>query len=84
MRTMILSPPALAIIEATVPPMGSASSSLTSVSLIAPEPSNCGASLTAVTVIDAVSLAALKAVVPPLVRTSTLVPRVPVVWSQAR
>ena len=38
-----------------------------------------GASLTAVTVIKAVSVAVLKAVVPPLLETSTFVPSVPLV-----
>ena len=55
-------------------------------SLVEPSatPGMPGASLTAVTVIDAVSVAVLKAVVPPFVLTSTLVPALPLVWSQAR
>ena len=43
-----------------------------------------GKSLTAVTVIDAVSEAVLNAVLPPFVLTSTLLPTAPDVWSQAR
>ncbi len=43
-----------------------------------------GASFTAVTVKLAVPAAVLKAVVPPLVLTSTLLPAKPDVWSQAR
>ncbi|TWT50139.1 hypothetical protein Pla22_28790 [Rubripirellula amarantea] len=43
-----------------------------------------GASLTLVTTIDAVSVAELNAVVPPLLDASTLLPAVPLVPSQAR
>ena len=43
-----------------------------------------GASFTAVTVIDAVSVAVLKAVLPPVVLTSTVLPAEPVLWSHAR
>ena len=43
-----------------------------------------GASLTAVTVMLAVSMAVLYAVLPPLVLTSTFVPGAPLVWSHAR
>ena len=40
---------------------------------------DAGASFTAVTFIEAISVAVEKAVVPPLVEASTLVPKVPVV-----
>src|SRR5438445_329844 len=43
-----------------------------------------GASLMDVTVMVALSVAVLKAVVPPLLEASTLLPTVPLVWSQAR
>ena len=43
-----------------------------------------GASLADVTMIDAVLLCVLKAVVPPFVLLSTLLPALPLVWSQAR
>ena len=46
--------------------------------------SNTGASLTAVTVRLAVSVAVEKAVVPPLLVVSASVPLPPLVWSQAR
>ena len=46
--------------------------------------SNTGASLTALTVRLAVSVAVEKAVVPPLLVVSASVPLVPLVWSQAR
>ena len=46
--------------------------------------SNTGASLTALTVRLAVSVAVEKAVVPPLVVVSASVPLLPLVWSQAR
>ena len=45
---------------------------------------NVGASLTALTVIEALSVAAEKAVLPPLTEVSTLLPAVPLTWSQAR
>src|SRR5262249_25693916 len=47
-------------------------------------PDRTGASLTAVTLIDEVAVAVLKAVTPPFVEASTLLPDVPLVWSQAR
>ena len=43
-----------------------------------------GASLSAFTVMEAVSVAKEKAVVPPLLEASAVVPLVPVDWSQAR
>ena len=43
-----------------------------------------GASLTEVTVIDAVLLCELNAAVPPVTLLSTLLPALPLVWSQAR
>ena len=46
--------------------------------------SNTGASLTAVTVMLAVSVAVLNALLPPLVELSTLLPAAPLLWSQAR
>ena len=46
--------------------------------------SNTGASLTALTVRLAVSVAVEKAVVPPLLVVSASVPPVPLVWSHAR
>src|SRR5436305_1242541 len=52
------------------------------VKLLAPE--STGASLTAVTVIFEVAVAVLKAVVAPVVETSTLFPAEPLVWSQAQ
>src|SRR5256714_571125 len=57
-------------------------SSLIVVKLLAPE--RTGASFTLVTVIFDVAVAVLKAVVPPLTVVSTLVPCVPLVWSQAQ
>src|SRR5438445_427328 len=47
-------------------------------------PARTGASLTLVTVRFDVAVAVLKAVVPPLVVVSTLVPCEPEVWSQAQ
>src|SRR5262249_9133003 len=47
-------------------------------------PANTGASFTLVTVIEAVAVAGLNAVVLPAVVVSTFVPAVPVVWSQAQ
>ena len=46
--------------------------------------SNTGASLTALIIRLAVSVAVEKAVVPPLLVVSASVPLVPLVWSQAR
>ena len=46
--------------------------------------SNTGASLTALTVRLAVSVAVEKAEVPPLLVVSASVPLLPLVWSQAR
>src|SRR5262249_51386001 len=57
-------------------------SSLIEVKLLAPE--RTGASLTLLTVILDVAVAVLKAVVLPLVVVSTLLPWVPLVWSQAQ
>ena len=57
-------------------------SSLIVAKLLAPD--RTGASLTLVTVMFEVAAAVLKAVVPPLTETSTLVPALPVVWSQAQ
>ena len=51
---------------------------------LAPAPPRVGASFTAVTVMVAVSLAALKAVVPPLAVVSAVDPALPLVRSQAR
>ena len=62
-------------------PAGLAVSSLTAAS--APLPS-VGASLTALTLASITSVALLNAVVPPLLAVLTLVPAVPLVWSQAR
>ena len=45
---------------------------------------NVGASLTAVTVSEAVSLAVLKALVPPVAVMTAYWPSMPLVWSQAR
>jgi hypothetical protein len=70
-------------IEATVWPVLSTSSSSMLVSTGACGVST-GASLTGVTVCVAVSVAALKALVPPPAPTATLVPAVPLLWSQAR
>ena len=61
--------------------LGAGSSATVSVKAVS---ASTGASLTAVTVIVAVSVAVLKAVVPPFGAVSTLVPAVPLVWSQAR
>ena len=47
-------------------------------------PLSDGASLTSVTVMALVAVAVLKALVPPLLEVSTLLPAVPLVWSQAR
>ena len=68
--------------ELTVAPAGDAVSSLIAASVALPEAT--GASLTAVTVTSMTSVALEKAVVPPLLEVSTLVPAVPLVWSQAR
>ena len=57
-------------------------SSLMDVKLLAP--ASTGASLTLATVIFEVAVAVLKAVVPPLAAVVTLVPVVPLVWSQAQ
>ena len=64
------------------PPLPVASSSMVGSDGVAGV--RAGASLTAVTVMEAVSVAVEKAVVPPLVLASTLVPADPVVWSHAR
>ena len=55
-------------------------------SLVEPSttPGMPGASLTAVTVIVAVSVAVLNALSPTLVLVSTLLPALPLLWSQAR
>ena len=79
----------LSAVESTSPRTPESSMSLTSVAdevvsslvdviPIVPVNPKVGASLTAVTVIDAISVAVLKAVVVPLVDESTLVPNVPV------
>src|SRR5947208_247051 len=47
-------------------------------------PLSDGASLTLETVRELVAVAVLKALVPPLLEVSTLLPAVPLVWSQAR
>ena len=57
-------------------------SSLMLVKSLAPE--STGASLTLLTVMFEVAVAVLKAVLPPLVVVSALVPTLPLVWSQAR
>src|SRR5438132_244057 len=67
-------------VETRSPPLA-VWSSLIVVKLLAPD--NSGASFTLLTVMFAVAVAVLKAVVPPLVVVSTLVPWVPLVWSQA-
>jgi len=62
----------------------SAASSLVAARSIAPALSSTGASLRARTVIEAVSLAVLKGVEPPLRLVSAVAPAVPVIWSHAR
>jgi hypothetical protein len=57
-------------------------SSVIAVKLLAPV--STGASLTLVTVIFEVAVTILKAVVPPLALVLTLLPAVPLIWSQAR
>ncbi len=64
---------------ATVLPPFVASSSVMVVSVMSPVLSSTGASLTAVTVIDATSVSVLNAVVVPLVKASTLLPAEPLV-----
>src|ERR1044071_7778165 len=68
--------------ELTVAPAGDAASSLIAASVALPDAT--GASFTAVTVTSTTSVAAENAVVPPLLEVSTLVPAVPLVWSQTR
>ena len=64
-----------------VPPSARPVSSLT---LCPPGTALTGGSLTALTAIEAVSVAVLKAVEPPLVLVSAVPPLLPLVWSQAR
>jgi len=75
---------ALAMMADTASPAGLVSSSLMSVSVMLPVLSSSGASLTAPTVILAVSVRVLNAVVPPLGTVSTMDATTPVLWSQAR
>ena len=82
--SVMRSPPALAMIDATVLPALLIWSSSRVVSSIAPLLSSTGASLTAATLMLAVSVAVLKAVLPPFVEMSTRLPAAPLVWSQAR
>src|SRR5438552_745268 len=74
----------LAMRAATVRPAGLVVSSAIEGRAGLPAVWRTGASLTGVTVTDAVSVATLKALVPPLVVVSTVVPFVPLVSSQAR
>ncbi len=69
------------IVEPTAPLGAPASSATVSDKAVS---ANTGASLTAVTLTSIVSVALEKAVVPPLLAVVTLVPTVPLVWSQAR
>ena len=82
--SVMRSPPALAMIAETRSPPLVVWSSVMVVSVMAPLLSSSGASLTAVTVMLLLAVAALKAVEPPLVVVFAVRPAVPVVWSQAR
>ncbi len=82
--SVILSPPALKITDAIVLPVGLASFLVTAVRSILPVLSSAGAVLVALTVIFAVSVAVLNAVIPPFVVVSTVVPAAPEVLSHAR
>ena len=75
--SMIRSPPALEMMLATVLPAGLETDSAMSVRVMLPVLSRMGASFTAVTTIDAVSVAREYAAVPPLVLASTWVPATP-------
>ena len=82
--SVMRSPPALAMISATVLPVLVVWSSVMAVSVISPLLSSTGASFTGVTVRLAVSVAVLKAVLPPLTLVLARAPLVPLVRSQAR
>ena len=81
--SVILSPPALAMIWAIVFPAEVSSSSVIVDKTMSPLLSRSGASFTGLTVIAAVSVALLKAVIPPLVDASAVAPLTPEVVSQA-
>src|SRR5207244_8003704 len=68
--------------EFTVAPAGDAVSSLIAASVALPDAT--GASFTAVTVTSITSVALENVVVPPLLDVSTLVPALPLLWSQPR
>ena len=80
LSTSLIEPPT---IDATVWPALAVWSSVIEVT-VDPMGVSTGASLTAVTVMLAVSVAVLNALLPPLVELSTLLPAAPLLWSQAR
>jgi len=82
--SVIRSPSALEMIPLTSVPLLVTLSSSIAASVMIPVLSNTGASFTALTTIRAVSVAVLKAVVPPLVEVLAVSPLLPLVWSQAR
>ncbi len=82
--SVIRSPPALEMIALTSVPLLVTSSSSMAANDMVPVLSNTGASFTALTTIRAVSVAVLKAVVPPLLEVLAVPPLVPLVWSHAR
>ena len=81
LSTSVMPPVKALTSEPTAPDGAPASSATVSVRAVS---ASTGASLTAVTVTSITSVALENAVVPPLLEVSTLVPAVPLVWSQPR